>query len=205
MKKILSIMCVLCLLCGCGAEKKENNKEEETVDSIQDNGSDKNPKNVFDNPVSLKIGERITVGDYLEFQFDTAEWMEEILPSNTSSSYSYVQDIENETFFVLKGVVKNISGNDIDVTYRLGMFRFVFNNKYQYTGNMEVENPNHDGFDSALKPLAETNLLLYVSVPTEVKDIYEKLQVDLLLGDGINDVYGEEDILYYYMMKFSNE
>lgn len=53
-----------------------------------------------------------------------------------------------------------------------------------------------------MAPLTESSIILYVSVPNEIKELYQNLQVDLLLGDGKNSVYSKEDILYYYLMNF---
>lgn len=203
MKKILTFILVL-VLCGCGSqvqEEESNNSNNQTTDNTTTNEITM----AIDHPIEIQLQEKIELPDFLSFQIDSAEWTDEIYPSNTSGTYSYLSDSPNEKYFVLKGVVKNLSGRSIDVQFDLGMYRFLFNDKYEYTGTMTAESSKGDdfyGYD--IDPLTETNFILYISVPDEVKDIYETCQVDILFGDGTNRIYDVEDVEYYYLLHLNN-
>lgn len=202
MKKLITILLII-LLTGCANQttSQENNSTNKTPDTSNTNESTL----AIDNPIEINLKEKIEISDLLTFQIDTAEWTDEIYPSNTSGTYSYLSDSPNEKFFVLRGTIKNISGKSIDVQFDLGMYRFLFNNKYEYTGTMTAESSEGDdfyGYD--ISPLTETNFILYTSVPDEVKDIYETCQIDILLGDGQNSVYDIEDVKNYYILNLKN-
>lgn len=202
MKKLIKILLII-LLTGCANQttSQENNSTNETPDTSNTNESTL----AIDNPIEINLKEKIEISNLLTFQIDSAEWTDEIYPSNTSGTYSYLSDSPDEKFFVLRGTIKNISGKSIDVQFDLGMYRFLFNNKYEYTGTMTAESSEGDdfyGYD--ISPLTETNFILYTSVPDEVKDIYETCQIDLLLGDGQNSVYDIEDIQHYYILCLNN-
>lgn len=132
----------------------------------------KNNNNVKTNTksdyINIELNKHYTIPDVAEIEFYEITVAEKILPPNTSSVYSYHEDIENENYIVLKGSYKNLSTttfnyfNDFDGRLKL-------NDKYEYD-NVYINffTPNSSDFYDNPKPLQTMDCYIYISVPNEI-------------------------------------
>lgn len=127
---------------------------------------------------SISLGEIVTIDNLIEFTITEGNFAEKILPSNTSSAYSYYEDKPNEIYYVLKGTVKNLSGDTISVEFGTEN-NFTFNDNYNYTGTFVVEDNDGGGFSSDVTPLSSMPICIFVSVPYEIKDNFSKCEFKL--------------------------
>lgn len=122
------------------------------------------------------LGETKNCKELIELRFDSYEWMDQILPTNISGSYSYIGDIEGESYFVIKGEVKNISSNTVNISRAL--IEFKFNDNYNYFGNFTAEGKDKSDFlGENIAPLTVSTCYLYVSVPDEIREKYKNCEI----------------------------
>lgn len=158
------------------------------------------PEEVTVSENQLGIGDTISE-EFLEMTIDGAVVEQEIKPSNTSDSwYSYYSDQEDETYVVVYGTMKNLSGNDFELIGGTSI-EFCFDDKYTYYGSIEVEENDGSGFDSWLKPLASRNYIIYASVPNELIDMYSSCTVNFQCSENIE---WSSDYEYSYAIVFNN-
>lgn len=153
---------------------------------------------------TFKFGEAKNCDGVAEIRFDTYKWVDgQFLPSNIYAGYgySYKEDIEGESYFVLEGEVKNTSNDFIDIMF--GTYnKFKFNNSYYYTGTFDGEKSEGNGFQEyQLSPFEKVKCYLYVSVPDEMKEKYESCEVILGFNDMRSYVFNEEDCKNLYKVK----
>lgn len=141
---------------------------------------DKKPKKEAE---KLNIGQTITIGDVMELTIESSEWTDEIKPSNTSGFYSYYEDKEGEKYFVIKGKVKNIASEDLDLDY-VNQSKIIVNDTYKADVRFEAEESDGTSFYADVKPLQTLNFVAYASLSDEVYNICEKIRCDL---DIVND------------------
>lgn len=141
---------------------------------------DKKPKKEAE---KLNIGQTITIGDVMELTLESSEWTDEIKPSNTSDFYTYYEDKEGEKYFVIKGKVKNIAGEDLDLDY-VNQSKIIVNDTYKADVRFEAEESDGTSFYADVKPLQTLNFVAYASLSDEAYNICEKIRCDL---DIVND------------------
>lgn len=131
---------------------------------------------------ALTLGQTVTIADVMEFTLTSWAWEDEILPSNTSGTYSYKGDREDETYLVIRGTFTNLNGNTYSIDY-LHESELLLNGKYSFDVHMDCEEPDGTGFSST-KPLQTVNFVIYASVSDGAKDIFENATVTLhILSD----------------------
>lgn len=132
----------------------------------------------------LKLNEAVTVGNLMEITLTDYEWVESILPSNTSEGYSYYQDEEGEKYFVIRGKLKNAGSKDLDVQW-ISESEVVLNETYKFNATMELESNDGSDFYGTAKPLQTLNLIVYASISDEAYEIWESVDVTIrILSDG---------------------
>lgn len=113
-------------LCSCGssssnigslqkeiAQLQQENKElkeqlsvlQGTSGTINDN-TQKGTENVSGQAKTVTLNTPFSVGEIMTITLHSSEWCDKILPSNTSGSYSYMDDNEGEKYFVIRGELK---------------------------------------------------------------------------------------------------
>lgn len=117
--------------------------------------------------------------DFMDMELEDPVWLNEVFPSNTSRVYSYLKDIPGETYYVINGTVKNISGEGMDIGNMIS--KFVFNQKYKYFGDTKGESAidGNDFYDDYVKPLETKKFIIVVSVPDEIKNNYTGCNIEL--------------------------
>lgn len=127
-------------------------------------------------PVSVSLNQKCTVDGAFEITLNSAEWADTVLPSNTSGKYYYYNDVEGETYFVVRGTAKNISGYDVDLEYN-AYCNISVNNEDAIKGAVAVESSGNNDFYGTTKPSEEVNIVFYFSVPDDQYNAYGKADV----------------------------
>lgn len=150
-------------------------KNQDNANETKENNSSKQEENKIN---SISLGETVTIDDLVEFTITEGNFEETILPSDTSRAYSYIDDEPNTIYYVLKGTIKNLSSNTISTEFCTEN-SFTFNDNYNYTGTFEVEDNDGRGFGSSVTPLSSMPICIFVSVPYEIKDNFNKCEFKL--------------------------
>lgn len=129
-------------------------------------------------PITITLGQTVRIEDVLEFTITSCAWETQILPSNTSGSYSYKKDVEDETYLVFRGQLTNLNGQSFSVDH-IQESEIKINGKYTFHIRMDAEDTDGAGFSTATKPLQTVNFVIYASVSDGVKDIFEEATVTL--------------------------
>lgn len=131
----------------------------------------------------IVFGETVTIGDIIEFTVDSCAWEQEILPSNTSGTYSYKGDENDETYLVLRGRFTNLSGESYSIE-DIHESELLINGKYNFTVRLDGEDPDGAGFSEDTKPLQTVNFVIYASVSDTAKDKMEFAEITIrMLND----------------------
>lgn len=147
---------------------------------------------------NIKLNETFAVGEIMEITLNSYEWGDTVLPSDTSGSYSYKPDEEGETYFIIRGTLKNLSGSTFEID-DCSKVSFIINDKYNFSARMDLEDNDHTGFFGSVKPLQTLNLVICGSVSDEVMAIAETVQANF---DIVSD---EESLKYFYQDKYPHE
>lgn len=148
-----------------------------------ENKVDKKDKNTKKEAENIHIGQTITIGDIMELTFESTEWNDEIKPSNTSGVYSYYEDKEGEKYFVIKGKVKNIAGEDLDLG-NVSQSKIIVNDTYKADVTFKAEKNDGSSFFGDVKPLQTLNFIAFASLSDEAYNICKKIRCDI---DIVND------------------
>lgn len=127
---------------------------------------------------AIELNKRFTVDGIAEMEVNSIKWEDEILPSNTSESYSYSEDVEGETFLVIRGKIKNLSSQSFDPQFTIGFYANLTDEEtvdldkgYSMTGIVECEEPNGSNFWGDPKSLQELPFVASVSVSDNLRKI----------------------------------
>ena len=187
------------------SEFEDSFDDDDDFFGISDNtGTEESEPEVEAKPISLN--KTVTIGDVMELTLESSEWVDEIMPSNTSDFYSYKSDVEGEKFFVVKGKVKNIAGETIDITYA-NESQLLINDTYKANVNIEAEESDGSSFYGDIKPLQTLNIVVYASVSDELFDIADNVKLTLnMLSDSskIGYFYDNEYPHETYTIEFKN-
>lgn len=170
MKRVLILLLTLTTigLTACGTAKEENSSKENTV-RIESSTSDEDSNEFIGTNVNL--GETVTVDDLVQFTFNSVTWKDELVPSN-ENYYSYYSKEDGKVYFIVNGVMKNLSGQTINVNYN-SMSGVLFNDKYRYGIAFYDEMDNGKTFGTGdITPLEEVNFHMAIQVPNDIKDSF---------------------------------
>ncbi len=142
----------------------------------------------------------------MEFTVESSEWLEEIKPSNVSGVYSYYEDKDGEKYFVVRGKIKNLAGENLDIEYA-NESEILINDTYKANMNIESEEADGTSFYGTIKPLQTLSFVAYASVSDEVYSICEKTKVTFnLLSDAskVSFFYDDSNPHETYTIEFVN-
>lgn len=151
----------------------------------------------------LAFGETATIENMVQITPEDFYFVEgELLPSITDDYYSYIDDVEDETYIVVTGTVKNLSGDTIDIEFGTNN-KIVVNGTYTYTnGILTAEDEDHNSFYGyEIKPLKSAKFVYYVSVPDELIEMYEFCEIEISFNDLVNYVSSYEEPEYKLYLK----
>lgn len=181
------------------ADLESENESLQAIVNGQNSVADNSTQPALPNtPQQIVLNTPFTCDGIFEMTVTSAEWTDEIYPSNTSGGYSYYQDKNGESFFVLKGTIKNISGDLIDVQF-CSYSEMLFNGTYKYSPEWTAESQEGDDFYGyQINPLQSSNFVIYASVPDEVKENFQSCKVSFGFSDLTHYVYKWEDCTHIY-------
>lgn len=151
-----------------------------------------------DNTIPIKTGETFQVGDIMEITLQSSEWCEEIYPSIKNGGYTYYGDIDGEKFFVIRGELKNLSGEIFNISY-ISDAKLLINGKYKATATLENENADGNGFYGEVKPLQTLNLVIFSSISDDLYNSCESMTLTMYI---ISD---EKELDCFYNDNISHE
>lgn len=176
--------------------EEENSKLQASGgNTVADNTS--TDSNIETPPISMELNTMFTVGDVMDITITSAEWSDSILPPDTSKTYTYYQDKENETYFIVHGTITSHASNSFDIQWNSDS-SILINGKYTFSSTMEFVDLDGRGFGESIKPLQTRNFIIYSSVSDEVYNISESVQVSFELPDN------EEQLDYFFDEGHSN-
>jgi hypothetical protein len=214
---ILSLTLVVALT-GCGANTTNSVAEEQQeVTDLEDNASeitsdtadlDINKVSDDENSSNETVEEKSTVefttlnfgdtisNDFIEMTINSASTSQELLPTDTSSVYSYMSDKDNETYFYIMGNIKNVGGDSYSVEDM--NIQFTFDNKYNYTGYIAADDGGNDFYGDHVKPFGTVKYYMYASVPDELINSYSTCKVQFAFHENCEHDYKTDFSLYEY-------
>lgn len=183
----------------------QSESEDNSAASGSTTDNTKNPKTTkSDEPVEVNVGDTFNISDMFEVTLSSAEWTDEVLPSDTSGFYSYLEDQEEKSWYVIYGTIKNIGTE----TYSFGgtsanhlCASIMMNGKYKIEASIKADKGT--GFDSEIEPLITKPLLIISSVSDEIKESFESCDLTITARKrGEDGVWHTDEIVGEYKAKF---
>lgn len=177
---LIAAICIFSMVACNKVEQTKNNNAYQLYSYVDDSDSGKSIVSVS---APINFNETVVVGDVMEITLEGYEWLDEIKPSNTTGAYSYKSDNVGEKYFVIKGKVKNIAGDTLDISYAHES-ELIINGRYKANINIVAEEADGTSFYGYVKPLQTLNIVIYASVSDELYEICENIDVTFnLLSD----------------------
>lgn len=179
---------------------KENDELKKTLEAYESTLEvpETLPFDEVENAALISFDQTITAGDVIEFTMKSMYWAES-LGDSQASEYHYYGDEEGSQYFIVEGVVKNLSDKTIDILYAsyaellLGTYKY----KMDWVGQ-RATGSDYEG--SRLTPLQEIPCYFVVSV----SDVLVEKKLDWKLKFGFIDlaqyVYSFEHCEYVYVL-----
>ncbi len=126
--------------------------------------------NVVSNATPISVGQTVEAADFATLVFNGIEYTDDLLPSNTSGSYThYPIDDPSNTYLIVKFDITNYQSSDRDCDTFVGI-KATYMDKYTYTGNVVVEDTDGQGFGSYedIAPLSTRHFYYMITVPKTV-------------------------------------
>ena len=202
MKRIVCVLLVvsaLFLLCACGSSGNLSNQTGDSfAGSVSDNTASENQNSGSVKAKVVSFNEPFSVGDVMEITLTNSEWCDTLYPSNTSGTYSYYENVDGETYFVVRGSLKSFASQSFDVDY-CSKAQLLINNKYKVPVWMELEELDGTSFYGEVKPLQTLNMIMYSSVSDELYNVFEEAELDFSI------VSEDEYLVYFYDEEYPQE
>lgn len=132
------------------------------------------------NAVTLSLGGTIDVPDYGKAVFKGTKYTDDLLPTNTSSSYRHYQvDNSSNTYLVAEFEVTNLLSSAKKIEEMISA-KAVYAGKYTYSGFVVMLSDDAKGFDSGfynIDPLSKRQVYILIEVPKTVSTSDFQLQV----------------------------
>lgn len=176
-------------------EEENSNLRADGGNTVNDNTS--TDSDIKTHPVSMELNTMYTISDVMDITITGAEWSDSVLPSDTSNGYSYYEDKENETYFIVHGAITSHASGSFDIQWNSDSSILV-NERYTFLSTMEFEDLDGRGFGESIKPLQTRNFIIRSSVSDEVYNISESVRVNFEIPDN------EEQLDYFYDEDHSN-
>ena len=201
-KKFMMMLLISLMIIGCSHNETNKSKADGRNNVVDDTITEKVDEK---KDLNISLGDSVTIKDVLRFKFTKSQWTSEILPSDTENGYIYLSDIEGETYFVIKGKLKNLANVQID-PYYIQEGKMKINDKWEFDVKWRCEGTEHNNFDGNPKPLQELNLIAIASVSDEVKKEYKTATITMnILADSnkIKEIYSDSLNHKTYVMNFT--
>lgn len=207
MKKIIKISLLaimgLTLLTGCGFNNNINlgDYTKNKINPIETTTTTTKPATKY---ITANLNEQIKT-DFVEITLDSSSSNKEIKPEKPKSFYTYRKEQEGKTYFYVKGNIKNISGEQFE--YADNMYvKFKFDNNYSYDGSVAADEDGSLSYIYAyLEPLEAETFYMYASIPNELIDSFQNVDVYFGFKKNFEHKYGitEDECDFVYNLKLS--
>lgn len=136
----------------------------------------------------VKMGQKITIEDYLQYTFVKSKFSKKIEPSKPDSYYSYYE--AKGTGNILLSVqtdIKNLTSTEFNGK-NIPKATIIYDNKYEYSCNIIVEEDDGsdlEGYDwyMNIQPLKSRKFYYYVEIPKEFEKDEKSLALRITLQD----------------------
>lgn len=136
----------------------------------------------------VKMGQKITIEDYLQYTFVKSKFSKKIEPSKPDSYYSYYE--VKGTGNILLSVqtdIKNLTSTEFNGK-NIPKATIIYDNKYEYSCNIIVEEDDGsdlEGYDwyMNIQPLKSRKFYYYVEIPKEFEKDEKSLALRITLQD----------------------
>lgn len=136
----------------------------------------------------VKMGQKITIEDYLQYTFVKSKFSKKIEPSKPDSYYSYYE--AKGTGNILLSVqtdIKNLTSTEFNGK-NIPKATIIYDNKYEYSCNIIVEEDDGsdlEGYDwyMNIQPLKSKKFYYYVEIPKEFEKDEKSLALRITLQD----------------------
>lgn len=121
---------------------------------------------------TIQAGEVLGDEDYATLTYVSLEYTDDVIPSNTSRSYThYSIDNPDNTYLLVKFDVTNYQSTGKRCDTFIGL-KAKYLDKYSYTGSVVVEDTDGRGFSSydSIEPLTTRHLYYKIEVPKAVTE-----------------------------------
>lgn len=221
LKRVLSLLLVVifaCAIISCGNEdtetgaskRKKEKTEKVTEEDDEEEGLDEEPtekptkrptKEPTKEPEKPKFeafsSNELIATEFVEISLDDMPQKSfDLLPLDTSKTYSYYKGEEGQQFFFIRGNFKNIGGETVQID--AASVEFCFDNKYKYTANIYAYEGNSISNYAGVSPLKSVKFCIAASVPDELLDVYKECRVRIVFNDGYVDSYERDMEKYDY-------
>ena len=142
------------------------------------------------NAAAINVGATLDNSEYAKLQFNGIEFKDKVLPQDTSSAYRYYEvDDESNTYLVVSFDITNYMADDVDCDKIVGV-RALFDDKYNYTGFVVVEEEDKRGFSQydEISPLTTRRLYCLIEVPDIITDTELSLSISFDKGEYVYTV-----------------
>lgn len=141
-----------------------------------------NAEEEVSNASEIAFGQEIKVEDVASFELLSIKYTADVLPPNTSGFYTHyaVDDPSNDVYYVVYCNLTNDSASDI-MSDDMISIRAIFDDKYEYTPIMALEEKDGTGFDYAnitsISPMETRKAVFMFEVPKKTQEMSGKLSI----------------------------
>lgn len=136
----------------------------------------------------VKMGQKITIEDYLQYTFVKSKFSKKIEPSKPDSYYSYYEAKgAGNILLLVQTDIKNLTSTEFNGK-NIPKATIIYDNKYEYSCNIIVEEDdgsNLEGYDwyMNIQPLKSKKFYYYVEIPKEFEKDEKSLALRITLQD----------------------
>lgn len=147
---------------------------------------DLNPKAIVEDQTGIDFVD-VNFGETIELDFATltiGEIQTGDIRVGSGVTYVVSADAEGNTLYWLPVDVKNLNGEEFKITGNYNYCKFIFDNKYTYTGRfVNVEGGNA----KAISPLETRTVYMHAEIPNEVIDSYQTVEIQFAFNEDFSE------------------
>lgn len=194
---IVVIVLISSIVIGMNLKKDDSNdkerKNKSTISKLDDKSenftiSQTEPnKDILKNETEITIQDKITVENCCEFNIIGSAFSKEILPSNPTGYYTYLQaKDDSQKYFELIMNVKSLKTSAVEQD-SLMKVKVVYDNNYEYNCSAVTEESNGSDIETftnlySINPLESLKYRFVVSLPLDIENDSKPLKVVIIVA-----------------------